>query len=78
MDQALSPFFLFSQEPPFQALLVFFTGGIAGLVGVPIVEKIRVAMMPSFGWSGYWLVLTGINLFAMLIFAAGYRGRKKA
>lgn len=57
-----------------QALLVFFTMGIAGLVGVPIVEWIRTVISPHYGWTGYWIVLTGINVVAMAIFAVGYRG----
>lgn len=61
-----------------QALLVFFTGGVAGLVGVPIVEWIRVMISPHYGWTGYWLLLTGINVTAMSIFAIGYRGLQPA
>jgi len=56
-----------------QALLTLFTGGIAGLVGIPFVEWLHRLIVPTQGWSAYWLLLTGINVIAMTIFAIGYR-----
>ena len=57
-----------------QALLTFFTGGIAGLVGVPFVEWLKSSVVPEYGWSLYWNLLTVLNCLAMAIFAIGYRG----
>lgn len=57
-----------------QALLTLFTGGIAGLLGVPFVEYMKERIVPDFGWSSYWLFLTGINITAMILFFLGYKG----
>lgn len=57
-----------------QALLTLFTGGIAGLVGIPFVEWAHALIVPDYGWSGYWMALTGMNVVAMTAFALGYRG----
>lgn len=58
-----------------QALLSFFTGGLGSVIGILVVHNLHAAIVPVHGWSLYWLILTGMNCMAMLIFALGYQGR---
>ncbi len=60
-----------------QALLGFFTGGVGGILGVIFVNLLYEAIVPQFGWSLYWMILTGMNAIAMLLFALGYQGLTK-
>ena len=60
-----------------QALLGFFTGGLGGVIGILTVDRLYQAVVPSHGWSTYWMILTGMNCVAMLIFALGYKGLAK-
>ncbi|MEN8772413.1 MAG: MFS transporter [Akkermansiaceae bacterium] len=57
-----------------QALLGFFTGGLGTVLGILTVDRLFHLISPSWGWSGYWAVLTGINCVAMILFALGYKG----
>ncbi len=57
-----------------QALLGFFTGGLGTVIGILTVDRLYHLVAPSYGWSGYWMILTGMNCVAMAIFAFGYRG----
>ncbi|MEN8871195.1 MAG: MFS transporter [Akkermansiaceae bacterium] len=57
-----------------QALLGFFTGGLGTVLGILTVDRLFHLISPSWGWSGYWAVLTGINCVAMILFARGYKG----
>jgi MFS family permease len=57
-----------------QALLGFFTGGLGTVIGILVVDRLYQAIVPSHGWSAYWMTLTGMNCVAMAFFALGYRG----
>lgn len=57
-----------------QALLGFFTGGLGGVLGIIVVKMIHEWIYPEYGWSTYWMILTGMNCAAMVFFAIGYRG----
>ncbi|YCM44246.1 MFS transporter [Verrucomicrobiaceae bacterium 227] len=57
-----------------QALLGFFSGGLGGVLGIVVVDFIYRQTVPVHGWSTYWMILTGMNCFAMVFFAVGYRG----
>ncbi len=57
-----------------QALLGFFTGGLGSVIGILTVDRLYHLISPSWGWSGYWAVLTGMNCVAMSLFAIGYKG----
>lgn len=56
-----------------QALLGFFTGGLGTVLGILIVDRLYQLLSPSWGWSGYWAVLTGMNCLALTLFAFGYQ-----
>jgi MFS family permease len=58
-----------------QALLGFFTGGLGTVLGILTVDRLYQLLSPSWGWSGYWAVLTGMNCLALTLFAFGYKGR---
>ncbi|MDB4785869.1 MFS transporter [bacterium] len=58
-----------------QALLGFFTGGLGTVLGILTVDRLYHLLSPSWGWSGYWAVLTGMNCLALTLFAFGYKGR---
>jgi MFS family permease len=60
-----------------QALLGFFTGGLGNVLGILVVHSLYQAIVPLHGWSPYWMILTGMNCVAMLIFAIGYKGLPK-
>ncbi len=60
-----------------QALLAFFTGGLGGILGIVVVHYLYEAIVKEYGWSPYWMVLTGMNCVAMLLFAIGYQGVSK-
>ncbi len=57
-----------------QALLGFVSGGLGGVLGVLVVDLLHGLIVGSFGWSAYWMTLTGMNVVALCIFAVGYRG----
>lgn len=57
-----------------QALLGFFTGGLGTVIGILTVDRLYQVISPTWGWSGYWMALTGMNCIAMAIFAFGYKG----
>ncbi|HAN81838.1 MAG TPA: MFS transporter [Verrucomicrobiales bacterium] len=57
-----------------QALLGFFTGGLGTVLGILTVDRLYHLLAPSWGWSGYWAVLTGMNCLALTLFAFGYKG----
>lgn len=57
-----------------QALMGFFSGGLGGVLGILTVSAIFQAVQPEYGWSAYWMILTGMNLLVMTFFAIGYRG----
>lgn len=57
-----------------QALLGFFSGGLGGVIGIFVVNWLYQIIVPSHGWSAYWLTLTAMNCVAMAVFAIGYRG----
>ena len=58
-----------------QALLGFFTGGLGTVLGILTVDRLYQLLSPSWGWSGYWAVLTGMNCLALTLFAFGYKGQ---
>ncbi len=60
-----------------QALLGFFTGGLGGILGIVVVHFLYEAIVPKHGWSLYWMILTGMNCVAMVMFAIGYQGMAK-
>jgi len=57
-----------------QALLGFFSGGLGGVIGIFVVNWLYHMIVPTNGWSAYWMTLTAMNCVAMAIFALGYRG----
>jgi len=59
-----------------QALLGFFTGGLGGVLGILVVNQLHRAIVPTHGWSPYWMILTGMNCVALVIFSLGYQGQK--
>ena len=59
-----------------QALLGFFTGGLGSVLGILVVNQLHRAIVPTHGWSAYWMILTGMNCVALVIFALGYQGQK--
>ncbi len=58
-----------------QALLNFFTSGLAGIIGVLVVKALFAHFVEGEGdWSNYWMTLSGICMVSFLIFKKGYRG----
>jgi hypothetical protein len=57
-----------------QALLGFFSGGLGGVLGIFVVDFVYQAVVPQYGWSPYWQILTGMNCVALTLFAIGYKG----
>lgn len=57
-----------------QALLGFFSGGLGGVIGIFVVNGLYELIVPSNGWSAYWMTLTAMNCVALMIFVFGYRG----
>ncbi len=60
-----------------QALLGLATSGLAGVLGVLVVKVLFsrfVEQEGGAGWSGYWLVLTVLSGFSLVLFVVGYRG----
>lgn len=57
-----------------QALLGFCTGGLGGVLGVITVNFLYLQIVPSHGWTAYWMTLTAWSGVAMLGFAIFYRG----
>ncbi len=58
-----------------QALLGFFSSGLGGVIGILVVSSLHGAIVPHHGWPIYWLILTGMNVITLIIFAVGYRSR---
>jgi hypothetical protein len=61
-----------------QALLGVVTGGLGNVVGIVLVQGLYDVIVPSHGWSPYWMLLTGMNCVTMFIFFIGYKGLKPA
>lgn len=59
-----------------QALLTVWTGGVASIVGVFLSGYIyRWCMSEAgLGWLGFWLILSGLCLTSLLVFALSYKG----
>lgn len=63
-----------------QAMLTVWTGGVATIVGVFFSGWLyRWCVLGSGpGWSGFWLIESALCLFALAVFAVGYRGQRPA
>ena len=59
-----------------QALLGVVTGGVGHVIGIVVIQSLYYAIVPTHGWSPYWMILTGMNFITMVIFHVGYKGLK--
>lgn len=59
-----------------QALLTVWTGGVATIVGVFLSGWLYRWCIggPGPGWSGFWLIQSGLCLTSLTVFAVGYKG----